>query len=163
MRTCLSLIAVIGLIAVVAIPGAATAQSEDQTLTGPEIKTMIKNMGYEPKDLNTEVGKEKFEVLLAKDGFDVPIAFEVSASKRYIWLTVFLGEVAKVTEFNARAPKILNQNFKIQPCFFYTTDKGNFMMAIAVDNRNATSAVLRQRIEKISADVVATNELWKEK
>lgn len=163
MRTCLSLIAVIGLIAVVAIPGAATAQSEDKALTGPEIRTMIKNMGYEPKDLNTEEGKEKYEILLVKDGLDVPIAFEVSESKRYIWLTVFFGEVAKVTEFNARAPKLLHQNFKIQPCFFYTTDKGNFMMALAVDNRNATSTILRQRIEKITADVVATYEFWKEK
>ena len=136
-------------------------QTEDKALSGPEVKTMIQNLGFEAKDLNTETGKEKVEFMLQKAGFDVWLACEVSGSKRFVWLTAFLGETSKIDNFAARAPKILEQNFKIQPSQFYVTDKGNLYMAIAIDNRNVTPAVLRWRIDKLVDDVTSTSELWK--
>jgi hypothetical protein len=161
MRTILSIIAILGLIAVVAVPGLAGAQGEDKQLSAAEVKTMLSNMGYTLKDLNTEAGKEKVEFMIQRDGFDVYVAAEVSPSKRYVWLTVFLGEVKEFSNFDERAAKLLHQNFKVQPTMFYTTDKGNFMMAIATDNRNLNAAALRFRIDKLVADCTSTNEFWK--
>ena len=138
-----------------------TLQTEDKPLTGPEVKTMVQNLGFEVKDLNTETGKEKIEFMVQRDGFDVWLASEVSGSKRFIWITAFLGDSTKIANFSARAPKMLEQNYKIQPSQFYVTDKGSLYMAIAVDNRNVTPAALRWRIDKLASDVTSSAELWK--
>jgi hypothetical protein len=89
------------------------------------------------------------------------MASEVSPSKRFIWVTSYLGDTSKIPGFESRAPRILQKNFSIQPSQFYTTDKGNLYMAIAVDNRNVTPVVLKWRIDKLAEDVASTAELWK--
>jgi hypothetical protein len=149
------------LFSLLAIAGLFAIQTEDKALSGAEVKAMLQNMGYETKDLNTEAGKEKVEFMVNKGGYDVWMASEVSPSKRFVWLTSFLGDASKITGFDSRAPKILQKNFNIQPSQFYTTDKGNFYMAIAVDNRNVTPAVMKWRIEKLAEDVASSADLWK--
>lgn len=160
-KSLFALAAVCGLLAAVALPGMAGAQTEEKALTGLELKALIQNMGYETKDLNAEEGKEKVEFMVQKDGFDVWIAAEVSASKRFIWLTTFLGPTSKISNFAVRAPKLLEGNARIQPCQFYVTDRGNLNIALAIDNRNVTPAVLRLRMDKVAADVASSNDLWK--
>ena len=87
----------------------------------------------------------------------------MSPSKRFVWLTSFLGETSKIADFDTKATKFLNRNTSIQPTQFYVTDRGNLMIAIAVDNRDVNAAVLRHRVDKLTGDVSATSDLWASK
>ncbi|HMS56085.1 MAG TPA: hypothetical protein PKA27_11860 [Fimbriimonadaceae bacterium] len=120
-----------------------------------ELKNMIVGLGYEVKDISTEPGKEKVEFKMKTDGFDVPIGAEVSPSKNYIWFTVNLG-----TFKPDRSAALIKQNQKIQPNFFYATDKDVLMMGIAVDNRGVNPATVKRVTDKLAADVDKTSKDW---
>lgn len=139
--------------------GFASAAAQDERLDAPKLKTVIEGLGYEVTYLNKEEGKEKFQFKVTKSGFDIPIAAEFSASKNYIWLTVFLGASKPTLKFE----EMLKQNFKIQPCLFYITEKGNLMMGIATDNRSVSPAVMKRNLEKLAEDAANTSELWSDK
>jgi len=139
------------------LPVFGIAQSCDP-LTAKQLKDMLTQMGYPVKDLNAEAGKEKYEVDLTTPNLNVPVALEISASGNFVWLTVFLGKPKDETSSVNAA--LLKQNFKIQPCQFYITDKGNLMMGLAVENRGLTTVIMRRHMEKLAADVSSTNSLW---
>jgi len=86
------------------------------------------------------------------------VAFELSASKNFVWLTVFLGTPrADTSVMNA---ELLKQNFSIQPCQFYITSKGNLMMGLAIENRGLTNAIIKRHSDKLVADVASTASFW---
>lgn len=120
-----------------------------------ELKAMIAGLGYEVKDINLEAGKEKYEFKMKTTGFDVPVGAEVSPSKNYIWFTVNLG-----TFKPERAAALIKQNQKIQPNFFYATEKDALMMGIAVDNRGVNPAAIRRITDKLASDVEKTSSDW---
>jgi hypothetical protein len=122
-----------------------------------DLQKIVEGMGYTTKMLNEEKGKEKFEFTIKAEGFDVPIAAEVSPSKNYVWFTVLLG---KATEDGAKNTALIKENFKIQPDFFYATEKGNLMMGIAVDNRGVNAAVVKRVTDKLAEDVSKTSKVW---
>jgi hypothetical protein len=156
-RKCGSLgIAFIGLAAFAGLTyGVAEAGAQSGQFDAAQLKSAIEGLGYETKALNTEAGKEKYEFKLTRGGLDVPIAAEISPSKNFIWLTVFLGEPKA-----DKALELLKQNGKIQPTNFYVTDKGSLMLGFAIDNRSMTAAILRQRIDKLTDDTVKTRSYW---
>jgi hypothetical protein len=122
------------------------------------LREILVQLGYTVKDLNTTPGKEKFEVKITQGGLDVPISYEISASTSYVWLTVFLGPApAEASILNAA---MLKQNSKIQPCMFYTTESGNLMMGLPVDNRGLNNALLRRYTDFITTKVVDTKAYW---
>jgi hypothetical protein len=127
-------------------------------LDAKQLKDMISNLGYETKVLNEEVGKEKYEFKLESGGFDVWIAAEISASKNYVWLTVLLGDAPSAD--SAKPYEYLKRNNKIQPTFFYATDKGKLMLGYPMDNRSITPAVMRRTMTKLAADTSSTSDLW---
>ena len=138
--------------------GPALHRQDPGPLDAPKLKDMIVGLGYAVRALNETAGKEKYEFTVKTPEFDVPVAAELSGSKNYVWLTVFLGAAPK-----ADSPKCLSylqRNFKIQPSQFYVTDKGNLMLGIVVDNRGIDSNVLRRVITKLSEDAVSTADLW---
>jgi hypothetical protein len=97
-------------------------------------------------------------VSITTSGFNVPISYEISASKNFIWLIANLGKPKDETStVNAG---LLKQNGKIQPCQFYITEKGNLMMGLAVENRGLTPAIMRRHTEKITSDVSNTASFW---
>jgi len=139
------------------MPIAGKAQSCDP-LDARKLKDMLTGMGYTVKDLNTEVGKEKYEVSITTTGFNVPISYEISPSKNFIWLIANLGKPKDETSTANAA--LLKQNGKIQPCQFYITEKGNLMMGLAVENRGLTPAIMKRHTEKITNDVSNTASYW---
>lgn len=149
------LLTLAGLVPMQGDPASSPATKE---LTVAEVKAMVQNMGYETKVIDEKTGK--FEFVIVKDGTDYPIASEVSASKRYVWLTIFFGEFEKLSNFEQRAVKLLKKNFAVQPCQFYVTEKGSLMLGVAIDNRNVTPAILRRLVDKIVADASGAKDLW---
>ncbi len=136
--------------------GRAGAQATTDKVTAAGLAPLLTGMGYDPKPLGTEAGKEKFEVAIVDEKFTIPVAFEVSPSGRYIWLTVNLGPEKPTL----KARDLLKQNFEIQPSQFYITGKGNLMVAIGIENRGVTPALVKWNIEKVVKDVSSSSELW---
>lgn len=146
------------LVSVVAALAAFGFMAQDEQLDGKQLRTRLTQLGYEVKDLNTEAGKEKYEVKIAKGGYDIFVSYEVSPSKNYVWLTVNLGDPP--TESSILNNAFLKENGKIQPSQFYITSGGKLMMGLPVDNRNVSNATLRQRTDSITENVVKTVSLW---
>lgn len=140
------------------VPLFGKAQSCDP-LDAARLKDMLIQMGYTVKDIGTEVGKEKYQVDIKTSSFNVPLGYEISPSKNYIWLTANLGKPKDST--STVNSDMLKQNGKIQPCQFYITSKGILMMGLAVENRGLTPAIMRRHTDKITGDVSSTSALWK--
>ena len=136
--------------------GGARAQVAQDKLTGAGLSPLLTGLGYEPKALNSEAGKEKWEVSIKGEKFNIPLAFEISPSGRYLWLTVNLGAEKPSIKYQ----ELLKSNASIQPCQFYITTKGFLMMAIALENRSLKPADVKWGMEKIQADVENTSTLW---
>lgn len=120
------------------------------------VKALLANMGHEFKDLS----ETKIEITVTEDTFDVPIAFEVSGSGRYVWLTAFLGTVAEEGLSAAQANALLRQNHSIQPAHFYVTSSSSLMVGLAVENRALDAVMMRRAVGKLAGDVAKTSDDW---
>lgn len=129
----------------------ASRQDEGKWDTA-RLQSALTELGYETKELSSS----KWEFTVKTTGFNIPIGAEISPSGNYLWLTVFLGK--EPTE--AKSLVLLKKNGSIQPSFFYVTEKGSLMMAIACENRALTNVALRRSIEKLRDDVDKTSEAW---
>jgi len=123
-----------------------------------QLRDMLVQLGYEVKDIIKDPGKEKYSVVITKEGLDIPVGFEISPNNAFVWLTVNLSEAP--AEGSPKCLALLKQNSKIQPTFFYVTDSGRLMAAFALMNRGITNADLRQRAENISDNVAKTKSTW---
>lgn len=126
-----------------------------------QLRSMLEQLGYDVKDIVKDAGKEKYSSTFTRDGLDIPIGYEISPSESYIWLTVNLGDAPDAASASNNA--LLKQNSKIQPSFFYITDSGRLMAALAVENRGVTNALIRLRSESLAANVGKTKEIWQKK
>ncbi len=129
-----------------------------EAITRKQLKDKLEQMGFTVKMLTEKAGEEKYEVNHPSTDFNVPVAYEISASTNYIWLTAFLGNAEPVIE--SKSVEMLKENSKIQPCFFYITAKGNLMMGLAIENRGVTNTILRKNIDKIVSEVSKTAAIW---
>lgn len=129
-------------------------------IAAADLRRMLVELGYEVKDANTTVDKEKYEISILSGGLNVPIRLELSGSKGYIWLTAYLGKT-----FADSSPKnwaLLKRNAVIQPSQFYVTEAGNLMMALPVENRGVTNVTLRKATEMLSTRVSENKLYWQQ-
>lgn len=136
--------------------GLMAGQDESRVLDAASLKSMIVGLGYEVKDIGTEVGKEKYEFTVKTTGFNVPMGAEISPSKNYIWLTASLGQVKETTKFR----ELLRANGVVQPTQFYITSKDNLMIALAIENHGVTPVWMRKGIDKVAKDVGDQASAW---
>ena len=119
---------------------------------------MLVQLGYEVTDLTKDPGKEKYSVKLTSNGLNVPIAVEISANTKYIWLTAFLGPADSTN--GSKCFALLKQNFIAQPCQFYVTEKGNLMFGLPVENKGVTNAWLKDRLESVANKIGESKTIW---
>lgn len=122
-----------------------------------ELKKLIEGLGYEIKETPLEKGGATYEFTEKDEDFTVPILAEISESKRYIWLTVFLGDPPKDP---AKHLALLKHNADIQPAFFYVTKSDKLKIGLAIDNRGFTSAHLKRVVGLIVDGVSSTSKDW---
>ena len=127
-----------------------------EKLNAESLKKMAEGLGFELKTLNTETGKEKYEIPVKTATLNIPVGAEISSSTNYIWLTVNLGPNSSAKKHE----EMLKSNGSIQPCFFYVSSKGALMMAEPIDNRGITPAILKRCLDKLVADVDKTSTIW---
>ena len=142
-----------------ATAGGAPATSTEQCgpINQTKLREILVQLGYNPKDIVTTPGKEKYEVKLTKGGLDIPMGLEISPSTNYIWLTVNLG---KAPADSLKYFRFIKQNSKIQPALFYVTDSGTLMMGLPVDNRGMNNALIKRYTEFIAGKVADTKDIW---
>lgn len=128
-----------------------------EPLEAADLKKMVEGLGYTTKLLNDQRGKEKFEFIVKKGGYEVPIAGEVSGDKNTIWFSALLGPAPAQVD---KGFTLLKENQRIRPTFFYMTDKGDLMLCVGVDNRGVTSVVAQKAAESIATAVSTTAEIW---
>jgi hypothetical protein len=138
--------------------GFGNDQQTCEQIDRKQLREKLVQLGYEIKDIVTDPGKEKYSVTLTRDALDIPVALELSANAKYIWLTVNLGSAKAETSILNSA--FLKQNAKIQPSMFYVTEKGLLMMGLPINNLGVTNAFLRDRIESIAGNVGSTKSIW---
>ncbi len=143
------------LIASLALYGFGGTQTDQ--IDAKRLRSMLVQMGYEIKDLDTDEGEEKYQVKVVSGGYDVFVAYEISKSKNYVWLTVLLGDAP--AESSPKALAFLKETSKIQPSMFYVS-ANKLMLGLPVDNRGVTNAILRQRTDSIAENVGKTADLW---
>lgn len=140
----------------------STAKLNAQTcdpVTAPQLRSIATQLGYTINDITTTVGSEKFSVTINKGGLDIPIALEISPSKKYVWLTVNLGTAKADTSVRHHA--LLKQNSVIQPCQFYISGSGLLMMGLPLENSGITNAFLREKLELVAKNVSNSETIWK--
>lgn len=135
---------------------AAPYAPQSEAIDHDAFKLMVDNMGYTTKEIGSDTAK-KFEFTITREGFNIPIAGEISPSKNYAWLTVSFGEA---TQDSAKYKEMLKANARIQPVNFYITSKDILMMGIAIDNRGIDPTNLRRTVDKLAGDVVSTSDVW---
>jgi len=129
-----------------------------EKLDAAGLKTMTEGLGYTTKVLNSEAGKEKYEISLSEGGFNIPVSLEIAPSKRYIWLVANLGKAP--TSGSPKFEALLKNNAKTQPVFTWITESGNLHMGMAAENRFITPAELRFSVTKVAADVAKSASIW---
>lgn len=157
MRNINSLAFSILLICAIIFSGFSNFQNCDP-LSRPQLREMLVQMAYEVKDIVKDPGKEKYSVVITREGLDVPIGIELSGNSKYIWLTVNLGDFKP--ENANRNVELLKQNSKIQPHQFYVTESGRLMMGLPMENRGVTNVMLREKLESIAGNVGKTKTIW---
>lgn len=148
----------IALIAAAATLGVVLPSFQTPTETDYEgLKGLITGLGYEVKETKLEKGGFTYEFVEKTEDFTVPILAEISESKRYIWLTVALGDPPKEV---AKHTNLLKHNADIQPAFFYITSAGKLKVGLAIDNRGLTSAHLKRVVGLVVNGVTSTSADW---
>lgn len=139
-----------------------TAAAQDcAPITGSQLRTMLINMGYTVKDLNTTPGSEQIEIKNTTSGLDIYLLCEVSPSKNFVWLTALLNSDS--TSFQSRTKDLLKQNGIVQPAQFYISKNGSLKFGLAAENRGVTAAILRRHIDMVSNNIVKTKSFWEKK
>jgi hypothetical protein len=144
--------------ALVLLPAAiGTLPQESAPLDSAALRAMIVGLGFEVKDLSTEVGKEKYELVVVSGGYNVPIGAELSPSRSYIWFTASLGQVNEKTKWE----QLLRANGKIQPTQFYVTSSNFLMIGLTVENHGVTPVWLKKSIDKVASDTASQAAAWR--
>jgi len=135
------------------------AKSQSCTpIVAADLKRMLGELGYEVKDLSVIVDKEKFEIKVLLPTLNVPMGVELSGNKNNIWFTATLGKA-----FEETSPKnlaLLKRNAIIQPAQFYVSERGNLMMAVAIENKGVTNASLKKASDMLATKVFENKIYW---
>lgn len=134
------------------LPGAQQTGSVDHA----QLTALAKGLGYETKDLS----EAKFEINVKTTDFNVPLGVEISPSKRFIWLTAYIGESKPGSTRDNLGSKLLRENGKIQPSQFYVTSKDSLMCGLSIENKSVDAPTLKWAVDKLSEDVSKTAGVW---
>ncbi|MEP6756258.1 MAG: hypothetical protein ABJA67_12210 [Chthonomonadales bacterium] len=128
-----------------------------QTLEDESLKTMLTNMGFEPKPLS-----KGFLLAIKQDTWTINMQVVLSPDKRKMGLNANLGKVDEPASITAdKWLALLVSNGDIDPsAFYYDQTQKKLYLHRSFDNRAVTPAVLRKEVENFAANVRNTDKLW---
>ncbi len=138
-------------------PSSAAKQSAD-VLTDDGLKTMLDNMGLEPKPLS-----KGFLIAIKRDTWTYNIQLRLSSDGTKIGFNSNLGKVDDPDTVTADQWKnLLISNGDIDPSFFFfDKDQKKLYLHRVLDNHALTPAYLRTQIDNFCGNIKNTADLWK--
>lgn len=134
----------------------AGAELQGKAYEHEEIKGMLTNLGFEPKDLGDNI----YEITVTKGDWDVFISVSLSRSKTKMWLVVNLGNFGEKSKGDPKKLyALLQKNTDIQPAQFYVRGDG-LRLGLPLDNRGLTPALIRKEIDTLVDHTAKTEALW---
>lgn len=148
-------LAAVTVLAPVAAVAAEPKPKDKGGVTVSKLRKMVDGLGYETRD-GPAGDSPSFEFTVKEDDLDIHILAEESDSTNYIWLKLAFEKLTP----KQNAATFLSKTGAIQPAHFYLYDDGTLGMAVAVENRNITPAIVKRGIGILVDGAVATQEAW---
>lgn len=129
-----------------------------QGLNNDGLKTMLTNMGYEPKPLS-----KGFLISQKLDTWTVNMQVVLSGNLGKIGMNANLGQIEKLEDIPSdKWLALLVSNGDVDPSAFYVDrQQKKLYLHRSIDNRAITPAFLREQIDAFCGNVKSTAELWK--
>jgi hypothetical protein len=143
--------------------GQAPATGPEGTALTPEaIKTIISNMGYEPKELKTNDGQVYGYTFPYKGKeYNYSINVEISPSKKFVWASVWLKQLPDPKLPADRAAKALQISDFYGVAFLTHNEKNNYFRAkVYLLNSGIKPADMRLAIEDLDGLITASADVW---
>lgn len=143
--------------ALVALPVAAAEAPAKPALKGgvtqKKLRQIFEGLGYKTTD-----GKNPsyFEFQVEEGGLTIYLLAEQSESTQYIWIKSSLKDLTPTDEYKA----LMAANFDIQPAQLFFSDNNVLSIAVPVENRDITPAVIARAMTIVIDGAVATQDLW---
>jgi len=129
-----------------------------QTLTEDTLKSVLDNMGYEPRKLS-----KGYLLAIKQDTWTINMQVVLSPDGRKVGLNSNLGSVPDPATVQAdQWMSLLIANGDIDPsAFYFDKTQKKLYLHRSFDNRAITPANLRKEIENFAGNVKQTENLWK--
>jgi hypothetical protein len=143
--------------AIVALPAAAAEAPAEPALKGgvtqKKLRQIFEGLGYKTTD-----GKNPsyFEFQVEEGGLTIYLLAEQSESTQYIWIKSSLKDLTPTDDYKA----LMAANFDIQPAQLFFSDNNVLSIAVPVENRDITPAVIARAMTIVIDGAVATQDLW---
>ena len=124
-------------------------------VTVAQLRKIVDGLGYETKD-GTDKTSANFEFTITESDLDIHILAEQSQSTSYIWLKLAFDKLKPGQD----AKTFLSQTASTQPAHFYLYSDGTLGMAMAIENRDVTPAVVKRGIDILVNGAVSTQDYW---
>ena len=148
-------LAAITVLAPVSAVAAEPTPANKGGVTVSQLRKIVEGLGYETRD-GTGKGSPSFEFTVNEDDLDIHILAEESESTNYIWLKLAFDTLKPGQD----GKTFLSQTAAIQPAHFYLYDDGTLGMALAVENREITPALVRRGIDILVDGAISTKAYW---
>ena len=128
------------------------------SLTNDDLKTMLSNLGLEPKPLS-----KGFLLAIKRDTWTINMQIVLSPDLTKLGLNANLGKIDNPETVTAEQWKnLLISNGDIDPsAFYFDKDQGKLYLHRSMDNRDVSPSFLRKQIDNFADNVKSTADLWK--
>jgi hypothetical protein len=136
-------------------PLAATSAA---AITDADLKKMLVNLGYTPKDLS-----KGYQITIKKNNWTFNIQVVLSDNKEKLGMNTIAGDVKQPMDVPAASwLALLETNPDIDPTTFYFDKKQNRLcLHRACDNRGVTQEIIAKELDSFCFDVVSTSRFWR--
>jgi len=158
MKKALPLIVLLVLLVGIGSMTRAADAPKDGGLTDDGLKTMLDNMGFEPKALS-----KGYLIAVKRDDWTFNIQLVLSGDGTKLGFNSNLGAVEDPDSITAKQWRaLLVANSDIDPSSFYFDEKQKKLyIHRALDNRAITPDFLRKQIDSFVGNIKSTSDLWK--
>jgi hypothetical protein len=144
-------------------PAKEEAKSDCAPLTPAAIKTILENMGYEPKEMKTTDGQiYGYEFAYKGKSYNYGIQITVSPNKKFVWVGSWLKKLPdpKIPQDVIMALLKENEEGWGLPYLTYSERHNYFRAKFPHFNRGLKPADIRSAIDDLDGFLTATATIW---
>jgi hypothetical protein len=127
-------------------------------ITDSDLKSMLTNMGYSPKNLS-----KGYQITIKKNNWTFNVQVVLSDNREKLGMNTITGDVKQPMDVPAASwLALLETNPDIDPTtFYFDKNQNRLCLHRACDNRGITQDILAKELDSFCFDVVSTAKYWK--